>query len=56
MDFLRCSLYKEIKMKKQCLEILAAIAVKAIKQANNSASRYWSYEPKPPEGLRSFNK
>lgn len=43
-------------MKKQCLEILAAMAVKAIKQANNSASHYWSYEPKPPEGIKSFEK
>ncbi|MBE6083329.1 MAG: cyclic lactone autoinducer peptide [Tissierellaceae bacterium] len=35
-------------MKKQCLEILAAMAVKAIRQSNNTASRYWSYQPTPP--------
>lgn len=43
-------------MKKQCLEILAIMAVKAIKQANNTASRYWTYQPKAPEGIKSFVK
>ncbi|WP_159441945.1 AgrD family cyclic lactone autoinducer peptide [Clostridium sp. Marseille-P2415] len=32
------------------------MAATAIRQANNSASRYWSYEPKPPEGIKNFKK
>ena len=43
-------------MKKQSLKILAAMAEKAIKQANNTACRYWSYQPKPPAGIKSFKK
>ena len=43
-------------MKKHCLEVLAAMAAKAIVQSNNTASRYWSYEPKRPEGIKSFKK
>lgn len=43
-------------MMKQCLEILAAMAAKAIVQSNNTASHYWTYQPKAPEGIKSFEK
>ncbi len=43
-------------MKKQLLEVLAVMAEKAIKQANDTASRYWSYQPKPPEDIKNFKK
>jgi len=43
-------------MKKQFLEILANMAEKAIKQSNNRASRYWSYQPKAPEDIKNFKK
>lgn len=43
-------------MKKQFLEMLAGMAEKAIKQANNTASRYWSYQPQPPENIKNFKK
>jgi cyclic lactone autoinducer peptide len=43
-------------MKEKVLELVACIAEKAIVQANNTASRYWSYEPKAPEGLKNFEK
>lgn len=43
-------------MKKQFLEMLASMAEKAIKQANNTASRYWSYQPKPPKDIKNFKK
>ncbi|WP_442870343.1 cyclic lactone autoinducer peptide [Anaerocolumna sp. AGMB13025] len=43
-------------MKKQCLTVLAVMAEKAIKQANSKASRFWSYQPKAPEGIKDFKK
>lgn len=43
-------------MKKTLFKILAIMAEKAISQANNSASRYWSYQPKVPKGIKNFKK
>lgn len=43
-------------MKKKVLKLVACMAEKAIVQANSTASRYWSYEPKAPEGLKNFKK
>lgn len=42
--------------KKIYLQVLAAMAVMAVKQANKTASRYWSYEPEKPDGLDNFCK
>ncbi|MCE3202823.1 cyclic lactone autoinducer peptide [Paenibacillus sonchi] len=42
-------------MKKKHLEVIAAMAQMAIRQANNTASRYWSYQPQAPEGIKSFH-
>jgi len=43
-------------MKKQVFKVLAVMAEKAIKQANSTACRCWSYQPKPPAGIKSFKK
>lgn len=36
-------------MKKTCLKVLAKVAKKSVKQANNAASSFWSYQPKAPK-------
>lgn len=43
-------------MKIQCLKVIANLAAIAVKQANSTASRYWSYQPKAPENVKSFKK
>ncbi len=43
-------------MKKELFTVLAVMAEKAIKQANCTASRYWSYQPKPPVDIKNFKK
>ncbi len=41
-------------MKKHFLKLVANMAALAVKQANNSASRFWSYQPKAPANIKSF--
>lgn len=40
-------------MKKTCLKLAAKLSRASIKVANNTASSYWSYQPKAPKSIKT---
>ncbi|WP_084726266.1 cyclic lactone autoinducer peptide [Sporobacter termitidis] len=43
-------------MKTPLLKLVANIAAKAVSRANDTASTFWTYQPKAPEGIKNFKK
>jgi len=43
-------------MKNICLKMIAKLAEKSIKTANNTACLGLSYQPKAPVGIKNFKK
>ena len=45
---------RKMIMKIPFLRLVANLATGAVKQANNTGSRYWTYQPKAPAGVKDF--
>ena len=43
-------------MKTSLLKFVAKIAAQAVDQANNTASSFWTYQAKAPEGVKNFKR
>lgn len=40
-------------MKKACLKIAAKLSRAGVKVSNNTASSFWSYQPKAPKSVKT---